>query len=85
LEIKPLNYTAEQKELILVMKEPSDKSSSLYPIIIDHISYNNIKLNNLIKVRTYNLIGRLSIKNRTLCELEKAILKKKGGIILRRL
>ena len=34
------------------------------------------KINNLIKVRIYNLIGRLSIKNRTLCELEKVIINK---------
>ena len=58
------------------MKEPSDKSFSAYPMISINISYNHIKLNNLIKVRIYNLIGRLSIKNRTLCELEKVITSK---------
>ena len=45
-------------------------------MIISSISYIYIKINNLIKVRIYNLIGRLSIKNRTLCELEKVIINK---------
>ena len=58
------------------MKEPSDKNFSVYPMIIYSISYIYIKINILIKVRIYNLIGRLSIKNRTLCELEKVIINK---------
>ena len=73
---KTFKLHCQTKRLILVIKEPSDKCWLLYPTYNNILSYAYNKLIILFKVRISHLIARLSIKNRTLCDMEKVILSK---------